>query len=141
MQVPAPEGPGTRVQLPSPRTHQAVHDAFKVYFTPVWHSKTWLPPKSSHLSRAGVSGCGAYNPGTRGEYLPVRSTTASLLSTVPVLHTPQPLPAFPGGIRGGGARPSAAGMRQPSLQGCIYGESCDPVSDADLLHASWISGV
>jgi hypothetical protein len=31
-------------------------------------------------------------------------------------------------------------MRQPSLHGCIYGESCVPAPDGDLLHGGWITG-
>jgi hypothetical protein len=32
-------------------------------------------------------------------------------------------------------------MRQPSLHGRIYGESCAPTPDADFSHDGWISGV
>jgi len=39
------------------------------------------------------------------------------------------------------ARPFAAGMRQSSLQGGIYGVSCSPGPVAAHLRRGWVSGI
>jgi len=76
-------------------------------------------------------------PVSREGRMPVTTAVEELpgmtLQRVPVSQTPQSLPALPGGLRAGVARPFAAGMRQSSLQGYSSGVSCGPGPEATLL--------